>query len=306
MNVPVAVIVPTRGDAAALDRIKTNISDHLRGIPLLIIANTRQPKGQSSHETAGCCFEILHAPGGGVARARNHGLRVARSEVLVFLDDDVIVNRRCIDVLVDPIINGHADVTTARVIPARELPCHPLYRSELGLDRGCVGRQWHRDTEHLSPFHIWDVGVGAAFALRACIQSTTPLELRFDERLSNGTFAGSTEDVDFFYQCYVGGLRIRYCAEAVVEHIFPEDRVAVARRWFRYALSDGAFYAKWAKNASIHDIVGELWRFVSTPIRSVVARLRQEPTVGLLPSICEPFLKLVGAAYWICVSKRCS
>jgi cellulose synthase/poly-beta-1,6-N-acetylglucosamine synthase-like glycosyltransferase len=294
------VVVPTRGTTTAIERICANIAGNVCAYDLLIILNgtdeTKLKRSEALATEKG--LQTVRCPGGGVARARNFALATSDADVLVFVDDDVVVTADAIKRLSDVIASDVVDVATARVLPT-ELPqqtFNTIYDAYLGFDRGTERRSWQRPGQ-LSPFTVWDIGVGALFA----VNRPKVLEhkaVRFDERLSNGRFCGGTEDVDFFMQAFHAGLRLTYEPEAVVHHQFPDDWTGMRRKCRQYALTDGAFYAKWYREADPVDFVNEIRGWARRLAMHGVRAVEDRPRVPLVSVAIEPLYKLFGAAAW--------
>ena len=295
------VVVATRGDAAAVARIEDNIVDRLDGVPVLVVRNG----GGAAVSMAGRPgVEVVDAPGGGVSRARNAALTAATTRTVVFVDDDVIVSSAELRTLVSRQREAGAAIACARIRPA-DAAHHGLFDDDLGFDRGPVSRAWSLAADGavpVSPFNVWQFGVGATFAVDRELLGA----VRFDERLSNGRFCGGTEDVDFFYAAYVAGRTISYVADAVLEHLFPLTAAAASAKCRQYALTDGAFYAKWARRVSRHDLHGEITGWWGRITKRRADRTAGRPSVPLPDLLAEPVYKLVGGVTWALVLRRLS
>ena len=302
-----AVVVPTRGSGASAVRIGANIVDQLDGVPVVVVRN-----GAATGEEAWAGLmlrphvEVVDRVGGGVSRARNSALASTFTRTVVFVDDDVLVSDAALRRLVARQRDEGATVTTARVVPG-SAPHHRLFDTDLGFDRGRGSRVWQRAAQPgppLSPLNVWQFGVGATFAVDLALLGTTGGAVRFDERLSNGRFCGGSEDVDFFYAAYLTGHTVSYVAEAVVEHLFPLSVGAVSAKCRQYALSDGAFYAKWARFVTTTDLRRELAGWIGRLRKRNTDRARGLPAVALVDLLAEPLYKLLGGATWALLIRR--
>lgn len=301
------VVVPTRGDEVSLNRIENNVVARLPGVSVMVLRNGREAVGASVLE-AHPQVRLLDIPGGGVSRARNAALTSAPARTLVFLDDDVVAERDALERLVQGQRVGGATVSTARVVAApSEHPNAVLFTSFLGFDRGESARIWSlADAEPVSPMNVWDFGVGAAFAVDLHRLATACPPALFDERLSNGRPGCGTEDVDFFYQVYLAGLSVSYVADAQLEHVFLTDRAAIVAKCRQYALSDGAFYAKWRRRIPASDLAAEVTGWARRTAAQVARRRTGVPSVPVRSLLAEPLHKLIGGALWFFVLKRSS
>jgi glycosyltransferase involved in cell wall biosynthesis len=296
------VVVPTRGSVDAVTRVHRNIAAQLPDAEVVLVLNGSGETGRATAEGLG--MRVHECAGGGASRARNAGLAVAEGPVLVFLDDDVIVSRDAVAALVAGLHRTGAAVATARVLPAdTRAGTFPVYERYLGFDRGATTRFWPPSTDPgrhpVSPFAVWEFGVGAAFAVDVRRLGGR----RFDERLSNGRVCGGTEDVDFFYQAHHCGLAITYEATAVVHHLFPTGGREMKAKVRQYALADGAFYAKWIRFATPADLCRDVVGWLRRLRQQAAHAVRGEPAVPVPTLLAEPVYKLMGGLWWVLQGK---
>ena len=301
---PWQVFVPSRGAVDAVERVHRQLAPQL---PLDCVTIILNPPAQDDLDfgISRRCRTLGMTPvvcvGGGAARARNAALTIASKEVLVFLDDDVTATAEAVHCLVDALCRTEACVATGRVLARPSgSAIDELWRTDLAFDRGTQSRFWtSRSGAFVSPFCAWQFGVGAAFAIDLLrMKRTLGQEVTFDERLSNGRFAGGTEDVDYFYSVYVAGGGIAYVADAVFEHDFPASSHRLRAKCRQYAIADGAFYAKWRSRAHPTDLLGETHGWCARVVRHVHARASRQPAVPLRSLLAEPAYKAVGALTW--------
>lgn len=297
------IAVPTRGTPAALERIAANIAANVGASNVLVVLNGTETSELKRSEAIArdSGMRTCRCPGGGVSRARNLALETGDTACVIFVDDDVVVSLDAVTRLADAILKGKADVVTARVLPVTTSIPHfdAIFAAYLGFDRGTERRTWSLPAR-LSPFAVWDVGVGALFA----VDRSSVLQhrlARFDERLSNGRFCGGTEDVDFFMRALHSGLTLAYEPDIVAHHLFPGEWASMRKKCRQYALTDGAFYAKWGSEASLVDVLNEIRGWVRR-LQTHTALVRADrPAIPLRSLAAEPLYKLVGAAAWLVV-----
>lgn len=302
-----SVAVPTRATREALARIGTGIIAKLDGLPATVVLNDSAMPSPEPAWSKSAGVHILRAPGGGVARARNAVLDLAPTRFVVFVDDDVIVTRAALELLVATLRRGDAAVATARVLAAAATDgATRLHGGPLAFDRGTEHRTWRfiEEAPAVSPFSVWDFGVGAAFAVDLVMLGQARPVPGFDERLSNGRFCGGSEDSDFFFQAYRAGLAISYVADAVVYHEFPEGWAALRRKCRQYALSDGAFYAKWRKASRPSDFIKDGIGWAARMRQQIADRLGGRDAVPFVSLAAEPAYKAIGGAYWLARHER--
>jgi glycosyltransferase involved in cell wall biosynthesis len=299
----VTVVVPTRGDEAALRRISRNVAGVVPGASLIIILNRSAQAPQELRADILNCHpdaSFFSCPGGGVSRARNLALRVAETDVVVFFDDDVIPTESATELLVSRLQGSAAGVATGRVLPApTTAPASSIYETLLGLDRGSESRYFDNDSlKNISPMTSWGLGVGAAFAVRRSVVDRGTPSPYFDEALSNGRFCGGAEDIDFFLQCLHSDVPVIYCHDALFRHRYPVTHREIRAKVLQYSRADGAFYAKWKHTLHWQDLARDLSGWSARAARGLALKARGKPHVLLWPLFREPMDKVVGAAWW--------
>ncbi len=299
---PYTIIIPTRGDPAALRRIAAQVASFPEVTSLLVIVNRSRLVARS------CVLESLSdlgvtvsfCPGGGVARARNLALRMASTDVVVFVDDDAATSVEAVAHLTRELRDGRTGVVTGRVVPApSDSQTFTLYRDFFGLDRGATARRFSGGAP-LPPMQAWQLGVGAVFAVRRTLLDAVASPPSSDESLSNGRFCGGAEDVDFFLQCVHAGISLSYCADAVFPHEFSSSGGALRRKITAYARADGAFYCKWRHAIGPSAVVRDLLGWATRARYHTVAKIKGSPHLPLAPLLAEPVEKLIGAVWWRC------
>lgn len=299
------VVVPTRGDPAALRRIADNIA--APDTDLLVVVNGSgavEPEAWATAVRRCRSARRVHCPGGGVSRARNLALRITGTDDLVFVDDDVIPPASSLDKLVRALDDLDVAVTTGRVcpIPAEESELYELF---IGLDRGTEPRIFGPESlAEFNPTTSWALGAGAAFAVRRSALDGLDAPPQFDESLSNGRPCGGAEDVDFFLLCLRAGARLAYCPDAEFPHAFPRTRPAASAKLRQYARADGAFYAKWRSDLTVGDAGADLADWAGRFRRHVRNRRTGEPYLPVLALAQEPLQKTAGALWWRLFASR--
>lgn len=183
----------------------------------------------------------LHLQKPNASAARNAGLYKAKTDLVAFIDDDCVADRRWLAALVEEYAaaSKQEDVSaiTGRVLPLftgkRQVPSSSrvstvrrVYRAQLGgLDRG----EW-------AP---WDTGTGA----NILAPRNTLLSLRgFDTKLGPGSQAYAAEDIDLLYRLSKEGA-IVYQPGAIVYHP-AEQSAGRLRSRYRYGAGMGFMLAR--------------------------------------------------------------
>ena len=234
----------------------------------------------------GCDVRYVRTELTGLSRARNVGMRAARHDIVVLLDDDMFVEEDWLESLLSGLPADPRAVVTGRVLaappkrPGDAVPPAALVTSE-------------NPATYVGP-QPRDVVPGANVAFHR----QEVLELGgYDERLGAGTRFSAADDNDMGHRMLVAGFRVQHVPNAVVLHRAWRPRAErLLLRW-RYGRGKGAFYAKHIGLGDRHmrrrawaDIRGRLGR----ASRSVLASPRS--AAAELLSVAG---NLSGAADWI-------
>ena len=161
------------------------------------------------------CIEPLP----GLSRARNRGVREARSAIIAFTDDDVEVAPNWIEGLKAGFVDPAVTCVTGLVLPS-SLRNETAFAFEMdygGLGGSFLPRLFGPDFLHMPPGEapqVWSIGAGANMAIRRQAFERVGL---FDERLGAGA-TGCSEDSEFWYRLLAAGYSCRYEPAAIVHH----------------------------------------------------------------------------------------
>jgi GT2 family glycosyltransferase len=205
----------------------------------------------------------------GASAARNEGVRIARSEILVFVDDDVVAAPQWLSTLVGRLeAAGDRAAVTGQVRagePEREGGFAPsLIQDEQPAEyHGREGANvlW---TNNMALFRATFDRIGG-----------------FDERLGPGKrrFPGGGEDNDFCFRLLESGHRVVYEPGAVVYHrAWRGEREYVGVRW-RYGRGQGGFYGKHVRLRDPY-ILRQLVRQVASLCTDALRELPKSPRLA--------------------------
>ena len=196
----------------------------------------------------------LHLSSVGLSRARNAGIAAASQDVLVFTDDDVLVERDWLRRLVEALLRAPLrTAVTGRVVPVQI--------------NGHVPSVTHWDEPQTFSGRLFgDVLFPNNMAIRR--QAFEEVGL-FDERLGAGAVFPSAEDNDFGYRLLEAGYQVAFVPDAVLHHRGARRGRELAKLDWAYGYGQGAFYAKHMSLSDRH----MLRRFR----RNVAFRLRRLP-----------------------------
>jgi GT2 family glycosyltransferase len=208
-----------------------------------------------------CEIRYFHSRTVGVGAGRNLGISSSRFEILIFIDDDMLVEPDWLHNLAQAAVKaGPQSVVTGKVLAGeREAPDGqaPSIKKD---ERPAIykGRIW-KDVLYTGNMGIYR-SVFAQVGL-------------FDERLGPGTKFPAAEDNDLGFRLLEQGFCICYVPEAVVYHrAWRSQREILVLKW-RYGVGRGAYYAKhmsWRDpymfTRMIRDVKASLMNFLGSMI----------------------------------------
>jgi glycosyltransferase involved in cell wall biosynthesis len=180
-------------------------------------------------------FRYLFEPQQGKSHALNAGIRATQSEILVFADDDAVVDPDWMWNLSSSLRGGEWAGAGGRIVPVWPKPI-PSW-----LDTG--------DPRTMGPFVAFDQGTAAGPLTRPPYGANMAFRREAFEKYGGfltelGPRPGSEikgEDIEFGERLLLAGERLRYEPSAVVHHPVPECRmqkVYVLRWWFWYGRAE--------------------------------------------------------------------
>jgi GT2 family glycosyltransferase len=226
---PVTIVIPTRDRPQLLCDAVQSILEGDRLPAELIVAD--QSRGSRPALPASEHVDVvrLELSSVGLSRARNAGIAAASHDVLVFTDDDVLVERDWLRRLVEALLaeQGRAAVTgTVRPVEAEGFVPSGTYRTR---------------PETFSGRLFADPLFSGNMAIRRKAFEEIGL---FDERLGAGSDFPGAEDNDFGYRLLEAGYEIAFAPGPVVHHLGVRRGRRLAALDWGYGRGQGAFYAK--------------------------------------------------------------
>jgi glycosyltransferase involved in cell wall biosynthesis len=191
--------------------------------------NTREIVATCSERNGGRIRYVFESQQG-LSRARNAGIREARGEMIVFVDDDVIAGPHWLQRLTQPMIEGEWVACGGRITAPHDFD--PPAWFSVGGETDLLGA--------LLP--VFDLGADACDMTRPPYGANMAFrKVMFEKygmfrvdlgRCGNAYLMG--EDVEFGSRLIAAGERLRYVPDAVVEHPVSEQRLSkkFLRAWF--------------------------------------------------------------------------
>ncbi len=192
-------------------------------------------------------FLYIHEPLPGLAVAHNRGLHAARGEIVAFVDDDVLVDRRWLLELARgfQVADGVACVT-GLILPAElETPAQLWLEKYVRINKGYEPKLFdmraNRPRGALFPYAVGAFGSGANMAFRTDVLRAAG---GFDPALGAGTRARGGDDLAAFFGIIAAGYTLAYRPTAVVRHRHRRELEALRRQMYDYGAGLGAYLTK--------------------------------------------------------------
>lgn len=253
-TLPLSVVVPTRDRA---EQVGTCVASILAtGYPFVeIIVVDNAPTSDRTARLIAARFSdhpevrYLREETPGTSRARNSGWRAARSDIVAFLDDDVVIDRRWASAILQPFMDDNRVGCVTGLIIAAELETRAQLWMEGygGFSKGYEPRIFDVDEPRprtdLFPFAAGAFGSGASMAFRRSVLERVG---GFDPALGGGTFAHGGEDLAAFVDVLLDGWRLAYEPRAIARHLHRRRYRDLERQLFGYGCGLSAYLTRTA------------------------------------------------------------
>ena len=241
-------------------------------------------------ERAGALY--VNEPVLGLDRARNRGLSLATSPIVLFTDDDVEVAPSWARLLLAQFADPNTVAVTGLVLPASvSSPIAVAFERHATFVRGWESRVF--DGTRIRALKAGDAGAGASLAFRRKYLTSIG---GFAEELDAGRPTGSGGDTYALYRALRDGWRVRYEPRSIAYHTHRENRDALTKAIRGYgrgvtaymakaALDDGdrgAFLAvlRWGAGRGVRAIAGSVMGRPEAPLR-----LARQEAAGILEGL---------------------
>jgi GT2 family glycosyltransferase len=294
---PITVVVCTASRPAQLARCLGSVVPQLFDHDELIVVDN-SPSGSARRVAVRADARWVHETRPGSSWARNRGYREGSHELIAYIDDDCVADRRWLAALRQPFAVSAVEGVTAGVVANQVDLAVPLVLD----DRYPYLRGWTRAAYRGStgtpdsPYDAWRIGTGASMAWR---RATLESLGGFDPALGAGTAMGSGDDLDLFRRALDAGATLMYEPQALVYHDHPETVRALRRTLIRYGLGAGAQAAKAvAEEGQVRPLrlLAHEWGWNMRLARSEMGRfLLGRPRLPVVGLVAQPAAAAVGA-----------
>jgi len=228
----VTVVVPTRDRPAQLAKCLASVCASVRdGDEVIVVDSASVAAAEVAAQATRVRARLVRCEQPGVDLARNAGWRAATHDIVLFTDDDVVVEVGWRDALAATVA-AHPDVgfVTGRILP----PPGQVPSRDVALKRD-------EQPEVYDATSVGNLGHSASLGMRRTVLDRLG---GFDEALGAGGRFRAAPEIDLFDRCFAAGLGGRYEPAAVAVH----DQWRGPRRLIlleaRYGFGNGARLAK--------------------------------------------------------------
>jgi GT2 family glycosyltransferase len=197
----------------------------------------------------GMFFQYVREDRPGLSWARNRGIMEAKGEILVFTDDDVVVDPYWLVGLVRGFsIDANVVCVSGLVLPLElDTPAQLLFEEYGGFNKGFTHRIFKPGSKidypdmPLYPYVPGRFGVGASMAFRADFLRQIG---GFDPALGGSGRSRTGQDISMFLQVILEGYKIVYQPGALLYHLHRRDYAGLCKQIYYYGIGTTAFLTK--------------------------------------------------------------
>lgn len=275
-----SIVVCTRKRAPELAECLASMDqERASGREIIVVDNGPDPETEAVvRSLPGVRYVVEPEPG--LNRARNAGLRAAREDIVVFVDDDVRPEPGWVEALLRRFDRPEVGVVCGLVLPDElQTDAQVAFQYELGFGgMGFVPLAF--DSSFLAVWSgwgapVWEIGAGANMAVRREVG----LRLGFDDRIGAGRIGGCGDDAAFWHSVLNAGGEARYEPLSVVRHRHRSTWPELKRQAHGYGAGHAiSLYVTFAQGRRLGDLKRA---FIYLPLW-YVNRVRRAPMRWLL------------------------
>lgn len=278
--VSVSVVICTRDRPQELARCLASFGDQVRQPDEIIVVDNASLSAETKAvaEAAGATYVREDRPG--LDFARNAGARRAKSDILAYTDDDVVLHPQWLERIVEAFDEPDIEAVTGLVLPAEiHTEAQWIFESQWGFGRGFKRRDFTPDSYERVKRHgfaSWDIGAGASMAFRKSLFDRIGY---FDERLDVGA-AGCSGDSEYWNRIVHYGGTCRYEPAVVAFHYHRRDITGLRKQIAAYMSGHTAAllvqYENTGEFGNLRRLISGVPRYL---LRLLVSRLVRGPTL---------------------------
>ncbi len=240
----ISVIVCTYNRAkrlsSCLDSIEKAISHSaLSDIEVIVVDNASTDNTQevlnSWKDSSGLAVKVVFEPVQGVNAARNCGFRASLGDLIIYIDDDCVLEENYISKTLEYYAADNVPIMRFGAVHLGDTEDWPI--TVKTYPKSQIWDKNDKNTPYLRTGDI--IGCSMIFP-RQIIEKIG----EFDELFSTKQVPGGN-DTEFGFRVYLAGFQIEYCPDIIVRHFHGRQDIDAVRKLVRkYCVGGGAVYAK--------------------------------------------------------------
>ncbi len=241
----VSIVICTCDRAVQLEQLLHSIAVQETLLTREILVVDNHPEAKALGELRERFGEVrwLEEPRRGLSYARNAGIRAARGQAVVFVDDDMTVPPLWLENLAGGVVGGDFGMMMGPVLPEKlDTRAEQIFEAYGGhghsMEPGEYDLHWLRQQRFVLP--LWSVGGVGNSAVSRRLFEDSRIGL-FEEALGVGTRAGSWEDLYFLYLLLRGRETVRREPRAAVSHAHRETMTGLREQLCGYRRGEVCF-----------------------------------------------------------------
>jgi glycosyltransferase involved in cell wall biosynthesis len=206
----------------------------------IIVVDNAPSDGSTAKLASGYPVRYVREDRVGLNWARSRGARAAIGEIVIYTDDDVVLDPHWVSAILEPFDHPRVAAVTGLTMPLElETEAQELFEVYGGLGRGFRRRVFDYTT--MAPAAAGIAGAGVNMALRRELINDLRL---FDAELDCGTVTQTGGDTYAFYRLLAAGYQIVYTPEALVWHRHRRDYASLRKTLAGYSVGGFAFLTR--------------------------------------------------------------
>lgn len=230
----VSVIICTRDRPHHLRECLKSFADQSLTPDEVIVVDNASADDQTREVTEAAGVTYVREDRPGLDIARNTGAKAAKSEIIVYTDDDTVLHHNWLETMVAAFADTKIDAVTGLVLPLRlDTLAQQIFEAHWSFGRGFDIIDFTPQIfsqSQAAGFEAWNVGAGANMAFRRSVFETCGY---FDESLEVGA-SGCSGDSEFWYRIVGLGGTCRYDPSCIVFHDHRDTEAGLKKQLRAY------------------------------------------------------------------------
>lgn len=274
-----SIIVCTRDRIGHLTSCLESLAPRLREGGELVIVDNDPPNDATRNLVTQYAYRYAQVryvcePRRGLNAARMAGARAARGDILIYTDDDVVIDAQWIEAMLAPFAASRVGAVTGLTMPLElETPAQALFEYYGGHGRGFTPRVF--DQGVVPPASAGQVGSGANMAFRRDLVVSLGI---FDAELDMGSVALTGGDAHGFYRVLAEGYQVVYTPDALVWHRHRQEYEALRHMLYTYSVGGVAHLTRCCiEYGDWQAVQVALWWLMHHHLKHLYRALRRKP-----------------------------